>query len=87
MTELREQADLATQVRDEVRTWLAERVCPGFRGRLQCLPWIGRRRAAFNADRMINRFWTYPRHLRRRIGGGILASPGCIRSGWPARMK
>ena len=43
----------------------AERVCPPFRRRFGCVPWFGRRRAAFNADRLLNRFWDYPRRLRR----------------------
>jgi len=44
----------------------AERVCPPFRRRFGALPLLGRRRLAFNADRLLNRFWDYPRHLRRR---------------------
>jgi glycosyltransferase involved in cell wall biosynthesis len=43
----------------------AHRVCPPFRRRLGRLPWLGRRRLAFNADRLLNRFVDYPRHLRR----------------------
>jgi glycosyltransferase involved in cell wall biosynthesis len=39
-------------------------LCPRFRRRLQRLPWLGRRRAAFNGDRMLNRFWDFPRYLR-----------------------
>jgi glycosyltransferase involved in cell wall biosynthesis len=46
----------------------AARVCPPFRRRLSGLPWAGRRRWAFNADRLMNRFWDYPRHLRRCAG-------------------
>ena len=34
----------------------AERVCPAFRRRLGRLPWLGRRRLAVNADRLLNRF-------------------------------
>ncbi len=41
---------------------------PRFRSRLQRLPWLGRRHAAFNADRLLNRFWDFPRHLRRLAG-------------------
>src|SRR5262249_53463476 len=44
----------------------AVRVCPSFRRRLTRLPGLGRRAAAVNADRLLNRFWDYPRHLRRR---------------------
>jgi glycosyltransferase involved in cell wall biosynthesis len=29
---------------------------------------LGRGRTAFNADRLLNRFWTFPRHLRTRRG-------------------
>jgi glycosyltransferase involved in cell wall biosynthesis len=39
--------------------------CPPFRPRLQRLPWIGRQRRAFNADRLLNRLWDYPRHAAR----------------------
>jgi glycosyltransferase involved in cell wall biosynthesis len=39
-------------------------VCPPFRRRLQRVPGLGRRRVAFNADRVLNRHWDYPRHLR-----------------------
>ena len=34
--------------------------------RMTRLPLVGRRRAAVNTDRLLNRFWHYPRHLRRR---------------------
>jgi glycosyltransferase involved in cell wall biosynthesis len=46
-----------------------ERVCPRFRRRVSGLPWAGRRGWAFNADRVWNRFWDYPRHLRRYARG------------------
>ena len=39
--------------------------CPPFRRRFSRIPWWGRR-AAFNADRLLNRLWDYPRRLRRR---------------------
>jgi glycosyltransferase involved in cell wall biosynthesis len=44
----------------------AVRVCPPFRRRAGRLPWLGRRRAAFNLDRLLNRLWDYPRYLRGR---------------------
>jgi glycosyltransferase involved in cell wall biosynthesis len=47
----------------------ATRVRPVFRRRAGRLPVLGRRRWAFNADRLINRFWDYPRHLRRYASG------------------
>jgi glycosyltransferase involved in cell wall biosynthesis len=43
-----------------------ERVCPPFRRCLTRIPWLGRRGATVNADRLLNRFWDFPRHLRRR---------------------
>ncbi|MBV9126296.1 MAG: glycosyltransferase family 1 protein, partial [Planctomycetes bacterium] len=42
------------------------RWCPPFRHRLDRLPILKKR--AFNADRLINRFWDYPRALRARVG-------------------
>jgi glycosyltransferase involved in cell wall biosynthesis len=44
----------------------AERVCPPFRCRARCLPLVGARCGAVNADRIANRMWDYPRYLRRR---------------------
>jgi glycosyltransferase involved in cell wall biosynthesis len=44
----------------------AVRFCSPFRRRFGRLPWLGRRAAAFNADRLVNRVWDYPRRLRRR---------------------
>jgi glycosyltransferase involved in cell wall biosynthesis len=44
----------------------AEGLCPPFRRRFSRIPWLGRRRTAFNADRLFNRLWDYPRFLRRR---------------------
>lgn len=38
---------------------------PAFRPRFTRLPVVGRRGAAFNLDRLLNRFVDYPRHLRR----------------------
>jgi glycosyltransferase involved in cell wall biosynthesis len=39
------------------------RVCPPFRRRASRL--LGLRHAAFNLDRVLNRFWYYPRHVKR----------------------
>jgi glycosyltransferase involved in cell wall biosynthesis len=41
------------------------RVCPPFRRRFQRLPIVWRRRWALNADRLLNRFWDFPRYARR----------------------
>jgi glycosyltransferase involved in cell wall biosynthesis len=46
----------------------AVKVCPVFRRRVSRLPWLGRRRAGFNADRLLNRHWDYPRFLRGQAG-------------------
>ena len=51
-------------------TIAAERVCPPFRRRLTRLPGLGRRGAARNADRLLNRFVDYPRYLRRLAARG-----------------
>lgn len=44
----------------------AEDLAPPFRRRVMRLPWLGRKRFAFNADRLLNRHMDLPRHLRRR---------------------
>jgi glycosyltransferase involved in cell wall biosynthesis len=46
----------------------AARLCPPFRSFATRLPVIGRRNAAFNIDRLLNRFVHFPRHARRRAG-------------------
>ena len=38
-------------------------VCPPFQRAAMRVPLGGRSRAAFNADRFVNRFWRYPRHV------------------------
>ena len=48
---------------DRVR---AEPVARRSGSRFGRLPWLGRGRAAFNADRLLNRLWHYPRWLRGR---------------------
>jgi glycosyltransferase involved in cell wall biosynthesis len=42
-------------------------VRPPFRRRVSLLPGVRKTRAAFNADRLLNRFWDYPRFLRGRL--------------------
>ena len=44
------------------------RFCPPFRRRATRFPWLGRSGFAFNMDRVLNRFWDYPRRLRREKG-------------------
>ncbi len=43
------------------------KICPQFRRQFQQLPSIGQKRFAHNADRLLNRFWHYPRYLRPRV--------------------
>jgi glycosyltransferase involved in cell wall biosynthesis len=45
----------------------AERVCPRFRRRATRLPGLGRRWLSVSADRLLNRYWDYPRYLQRRV--------------------
>jgi len=47
-------------------------VCPPMRRRVQRLPGILRRRLAFNADRLLNRMWDYPRHVRKIVNDAEL---------------
>lgn len=53
--------------------WLrASTVCPGFRRRVVRVPLLDDRRWASNADRLVNRWWDYPRRLRSRRDGFAL---------------
>lgn len=45
----------------------AVQVRPPFRHRLQQFPWLSSRRIAWNGDRLLNRFWDYPRYLSYRV--------------------
>ncbi len=40
---------------------------PNFKQRFQRIPWFGRKRFAFNGDRLINRFLEYPRYLSQHL--------------------
>jgi glycosyltransferase involved in cell wall biosynthesis len=46
------------------RTWQLDRICPSFRHRLTRFPKFGSRKAAFNSDRLLNRFWDYPNYIK-----------------------
>jgi len=46
----------------------ASRVAPPFVHAVTRVPLAGGSRAAFNADRFLNRFWRYPRHVERIAG-------------------
>lgn len=56
-------ANLQAHHADSVR---AEILAPHMVRRLSLLPYVGHRRHALNADRLLNRFWVYPRYLRQR---------------------
>ncbi len=45
------------------------RLCPHMVRRFSGPRALAKRRAALNADRLLNRFWDYPRWLRKRIAG------------------
>ena len=42
-------------------------VCPTFCWRFGRVPRLGKKRGAYNADRLLNRFWDYPRYLSHRV--------------------
>lgn len=46
------------------RTWQPDRICPSFQHRLTRFPKFGSRKAAFNSDRLLNRFWDYPNYIK-----------------------
>lgn len=46
----------------------ATRLCPRMVRRFRRLPLFSQKRAAYNADRLMNRFWDYPRWLRSMNG-------------------
>lgn len=62
---------------DQGHCLTAEEICPPFVRRLGRLPGMGRWGVAFNGDRLLNRFWDYPRSLRRGgYGQGDLGDSG-----------
>jgi glycosyltransferase involved in cell wall biosynthesis len=40
---------------------------PAFKKRFQQLPGLGKKRAAWNSDRLLNRFWDYPQYLGQHV--------------------
>jgi glycosyltransferase involved in cell wall biosynthesis len=56
------QAHLQSEHADQVDV---TRICPPLRSRLTRWPLVGRHPVARNADRLLNRFWDYPRTLGR----------------------
>jgi glycosyltransferase involved in cell wall biosynthesis len=45
----------------------AIQLCPTFKWRCQKIPWVGKKRFTYNTDRLLNRFWDYPRYLSQRL--------------------
>ncbi|MDM9383293.1 glycosyltransferase [Chlorogloeopsis sp. ULAP01] len=45
----------------------AIQVCPKFNWRCKQIPWLGKKHFAYNADRLLNRFWDYPQYLKNRV--------------------
>jgi glycosyltransferase involved in cell wall biosynthesis len=52
---------------ENCRTIQSKQIRPAFQRRLQRLPKLGQRSAAFRGDRMLNCFWDYPRYLSSRV--------------------
>ena len=48
-------------------SYLPSRLCPRMIRHFGVVPWARRNRTAYNADRLVNRFWHYPRWLRGRV--------------------
>ena len=42
-------------------------VLPKFNSRFQQIPRLGKKQLAYNADRLLNRFWDYPQYLKNRV--------------------
>lgn len=42
-------------------------VLPKFKKRFQYIPRLGKKRFAYNADRLLNRAWYYPQYLKQRV--------------------
>jgi glycosyltransferase involved in cell wall biosynthesis len=42
-------------------------ISPPFQQRFQQIPRFGKKQAAFNGDRLINRFWDYPHYLSKQV--------------------
>jgi glycosyltransferase involved in cell wall biosynthesis len=53
---------------DHLDRSVPELICPLFRRRFSQLPLIGSRAIGLNADRLLNRFWDFPRCVRKRAG-------------------
>lgn len=41
-------------------------ICPTFNWRLKQIPSLAKKQFSYNTDRLINRFWDYPRYLKRQ---------------------
>ncbi len=52
---------------DHGKTLSALQICPQFVRRFQRLPGLASQHSAFNGDRLLNRFWDYPRYLQAQV--------------------
>jgi glycosyltransferase involved in cell wall biosynthesis len=52
---------------DHGKELLATQICPQFVPRCQRIPGLGSKHGAFNGDRLLNRFWDYPRYLQSQV--------------------
>lgn len=50
------------------KSFQTTQICPDFRWRFKLIPGLGKKQAAFNGDRLLNRFWDYPQYLKKRLG-------------------
>jgi glycosyltransferase involved in cell wall biosynthesis len=47
--------------------WHTTRIQPAYTYRLRRLPWLGKKRFAVESDKLLNRYWDYPRYLQPQI--------------------
>jgi glycosyltransferase involved in cell wall biosynthesis len=57
---------LLAELKGPIDRVTATEVRPPYRRRFTRLPWLGSRRLAINADRLLNRFHDYPHYVRRQ---------------------
>lgn len=62
-------AEMLTQYlqKEHHEDFSVQSLCPSFNKRLQQLPWIDKYKGIINGDRLLNRFWDYPRFLQRQV--------------------
>ncbi len=58
-------AQMLTQTWSSAQGWQIEQICPSFQRRFTHLPQLATHRIAVNSDRLLNRFWDYPRYVKQ----------------------